>query len=156
MKTFATLSDLAACVGQQVATSDWVEITQHQVNQFAEATGDHQWIHVDAERAKAGPFGTTIAHGFLTLSLLPMLFDTGFGIANVKMGVNYGLNRVRFMSPVPAGSRLRAHFRLLAFEPLPTPPGAGLGAQLTVEATIEREGASKPACIADTVSRRYT
>jgi acyl dehydratase len=156
MKTFATLSDLAACVGQQVATSDWVEITQQQVNQFAEATGDHQWIHVDAERAKAGPFGTTIAHGFLTLSLLPMLFDTGFGIANVKMGVNYGLNRVRFMSPVPAGSRLRAHFRLLAFEPLPTPPGAGLGAQLTVEATIEREGASKPACIADTVSRRYT
>jgi acyl dehydratase len=154
--SYATLAELAGHVGQHLGTSDWVEVDQARIDAFAAATGDHQWIHVDAERAKAGPFGTTIAHGFLTLSLLPMLFDTGFGIANVKMGVNYGLNRVRFMSPVPAGSRLRAHFRLLAFEPLPTPPGAGLGAQLTVEASIEREGASKPACIADTISRRYT
>jgi acyl dehydratase len=154
--TYATLAELVGRVGQPLGTSDWVVVDQARIDAFAAATGDHQWIHVDAERAKAGPFGTTIAHGFLTLSLLPMLFDTGFGIADVKMGVNYGLNRVRFISPVPANSRLRAHFRLLAFEPLPALPGAGFGAQLTVEATIERDGAPKPACIADTVSRRYT
>lgn len=154
--TYATLADLAAHVGQPLGTSEWVVVDQARIDAFAAATGDHQWIHVDPERAKAGPFGTTIAHGFLTLSLLPMLFDTGFAIADVKMGVNYGLNRVRFVSPVPAGSRLRAHFRLLAFEPLPVPPGGGFGAQMTVEATIELEGAPKPACVAETVSRRYS
>ena len=106
-KTFQTLQDLAACVGQEVAVSDWIAITQEQVNQFAEATGDHQWIHVDIERAKAGPFGGPIAHGFLTLSLLPRFFETALEVVESRMGVNYGLNRVRFMSPVPVGKRLR-------------------------------------------------
>ena len=150
--TYATLAELAGHVGQPLGTSDWVQIDQARINAFADATGDHQWIHVDPERARAGPFGAPIAHGFLTLSLLPMLFDGGFAIADVTMGVNYGLNRVRFVSPVPAGSRVRAHFKLLAFEPL---PGPRFGAQMTVEATIELEGAPKPACVAETVSRRY-
>jgi acyl dehydratase len=152
--TYATLAELAAHVGQPLGTSDWVTVDQARIDAFAAATGDHQWIHVDPERAKAGPFGTTIAHGFLTLSLLPLLFDSGFAIADVKMGVNYGLNRVRFVTPVPAGGRLRAHFRLLGFEPLPV--ASGFGAQMTVEATIELEGAPKPACVAETVSRRYS
>lgn len=152
--TYATLAELAAHVGQPLGTSDWVTVDQARIDAFAAATGDHQWIHVDPERAKAGPFGTTIAHGFLTLSLLPLLFDSGFAIADVKMGVNYGLNRVRFVTPVPAGGRLRAHFRLLAFEPLSV--ASGFGAQMTVEATIELEGAPKPACVAETVSRRYS
>jgi acyl dehydratase len=147
--TYATLAELAHKVGEPIGTSDWVTVEQSRIDAFADATGDHQWIHVDPERARAGPFGTTIAHGFLTLSLLPMLFESSFAIADVTMGVNYGLNRVRFITPVPAGSRLRAHFRLLAFEPLPQ------GAQMTVEATIELEGAPKPACIAETVSRRF-
>ncbi len=154
--TYATLAELAHKVGQPLGSSDWVLVEQSRIDAFAAATGDHQWIHCDPERAKAGPFGTTIAHGFLTLSLLPMLFDSGFAIADVRMGVNYGLNRVRFVSPVPSGSRLRAHFRLLAFEPLPpTPATPGYGAQMTVEATIEIEGAPRPACVAETVSRRY-
>ena len=152
--TYATLAELAAHVGQPLGSSEWVSVDQARIDAFAAATGDHQWIHVDPERAKAGPFGTTIAHGFLTLSLLPLLFDSGFAIADVKMGVNYGLNRVRFVTPVPAGGRLRAHFKLLAFEPLPVP--SGFGAQLTVEATIELEGAPRPACVAETVSRRYS
>jgi acyl dehydratase len=150
--TYATLAELAGHVGQPLGTSDWVLVDQARINAFADATGDHQWIHVDPERAAAGPFGAPIAHGFLTLSLLPMLFDSGFAIADVTMGVNYGLNRVRFVSPVPAGRRVRAHFKLLAFEPL---PGPRFGAQMTVEATIELEGAPKPACVAETVSRRY-
>ena len=106
MKTFQTLAELAACVGQDVATSDWLTITQQQVNLFAEATGDHQWIHVDPEKAAAGPFGGAIAHGFLTLSLLPKFFATAFDIVGSRMGVNYGLNKVRFTAPVPVGSRL--------------------------------------------------
>ena len=101
------MQDLAACVGQEVAVSDWITVTQEQVNQFAEATGDHQWIHVDVERAKAGPFGAPIAHGFLTLSLLPRSTRRRSRSCESRMGVNYGLNRVRFMSPVPVGSRLR-------------------------------------------------
>ncbi len=150
--TYATLAELAGHVGQPLGTSDWVLVDQARINAFADATGDHQWIHVDPERAAAGPFGAPIAHGFLTLSLLPMLFDSGFAIADVTMGVNYGLNRVRFVTPVPAGRRVRAHFRLLAFERL---EGPRFGAQMTVEATIELEGATKPACVAETVSRRY-
>jgi acyl dehydratase len=147
--TYAHLAELAALVGQPIGSSGWVEIDQDRVNRFADATGDHQWIHVDPERARAGPFGAPIAHGFLTLSLLPMFFESGFSIADVRMGVNYGLNRVRFIRPVKVGSRLRAHFKLLAYEPLDG------GAQLTVQATIEIEGAPKPACVAETVSRRY-
>jgi len=150
MKTFQTLSDLAACVGQEVAVSDWLTITQAQVNLFAEATGDHQWIHVDAEKAAAGPFGGAIAHGFLTLSLLPRFFETSMEIIDCRMGVNYGLNKVRFMAPVPVGSRLRARMKLLSAEPID-----GHGLQMAWEVTVEREGAAKPVCVAESLVRRY-
>ncbi len=149
-KTFQTLQDLAACVGQEVAVSDWITITQQQVDQFAEATGDHQWIHVDVERARAGPFGAPIAHGFLTLSLLPRFFETSIEVVESRMGVNYGLNRVRFMAPVPVGSRLRARMKLLAAQPIDND-----GVQMTWEVAIELEGAAKPACVAESVARRY-
>ena len=149
-KTFQTLQDLAACVGQEVAVSDWITVTQEQVNQFAEATGDHQWIHVDVERAKAGPFGGPIAHGFLTLSLLPRFYESAFEVVESRMGVNYGLNRVRFMTPVPVGGRLRGRMKLLSCEPI-----AGEGVQMVWEATIELEGAPKPACVAESVVRRF-
>lgn len=150
MKHYSTLASLQPLVGQDIGTSAWVTVDQARIDQFAQATGDHQWIHTDPVRAAAGPFGTTVAHGFLTLSLVPMLFDSGFAIADVKMGVNYGLNRVRFTAPVPAGGRVRGRFLLLGYEPLPG------GAQLTVQVTIELEGSAKPACVAETVSRRYT
>lgn len=146
----AHLADLQARVGQHLATSDWVTVDQARINLFAEATGDHQWIHIDAERAAQGPFGTTIAHGFLTLSLLPELAGKALVIDDVTMGVNYGLNKVRFPAPVPAGSRLRAQVALQAYEPI------GGGAQLTMLVTIEREGGDKPVCVAEAVSRRYT
>jgi acyl dehydratase len=149
LRHFARLDDLRMLVGQEVGVSDWVTVDQQRIDRFAEATGDRQWIHVDPVRAAQGPFGTTIAHGFLTLALMPELFDTGFAIDDVRMGVNYGLNRVRFPAPVPAGSRLRGHFRLQAFDPLPG------GAQLTVEVTMELEGSDKPACVAESVSRRF-
>ena len=150
MKTFQTLSDLAACVGQEVAVSDWLTITQAQVNQFAEATGDHQWIHVDPEKAKSGPFGGPIAHGFLTLSLLPKFFESSFSIVHSRMGVNYGLNKVRFMAPVPVGSRLRARMTLLASEPIDNG-----GVQMVWQVRVEREGADKPVCVAESLVRRY-
>lgn len=150
MKTFQTLSDLAACIGQEVAVSDWLTITQQQVNLFADATGDHQWIHVDPERAAAGLFGGTIAHGFLTLSLLPKFFESSFEIIESRMGVNYGLNKVRFMAPVPVGSRLRARMKLLSAEPI-----EGNGLQMAWEVTVEREGAAKPVCVAESLVRRY-
>ncbi len=150
MKTFQTLSDLAACVGQEVAVSAWLTISQAQVNQFAEATGDHQWIHVDPEKARAGPFGGPIAHGFLTLSLLPKFFESSMEIIESRMGVNYGLNKVRFMAPVPVGSRLRARMKLLACEAIDN-----RGQQMTWEVTVEREGAEKPVCVAESLVRRY-
>ncbi len=150
MTNYATLAELQARVGQELGTSDWLTVEQARIDQFAAATGDHQWIHTDPARAAAGPFGATVAHGFLTLSLLPLLFDTGFHIADVRMGINYGLNRVRFPAPVRVGSRLRGRFKLLSFEALPG------GAQLVVEATVDIDGSSKPACVAETVSRRYT
>jgi acyl dehydratase len=150
MKTFQTLSELAACVGQEVAVSDWLTITQAQVNLFAEATGDHQWIHVDPEKARAGPFGAPIAHGFLTLSLLPKFFESSFEIVQSRMGVNYGLNKVRFTAPVPVGSRLRARMKLLASEPI-----ADNGLQMTWEVLVEREGSAKPVCVAESLVRRY-
>ena len=145
----ARLQDLRARVGEVLCTGPWVEIDQRRIDLFAQATDDFQWIHVDRERAAQGPFGTTIAHGFLTLSLLPMLFDRALVIEDVRMGVNYGLNRVRFTAPVPVGSRLRGRFRLLGYEPLEG------GAQLVMEVTMELQGASKPACVAESVSRRY-
>ena len=150
MKTFQTLSDLAACVGQEVAVSEWLTITQSQVNQFAEATGDHQWIHVDPEKAKSGPFGGPIAHGFLTLSLLPKFFESSFEIVQSRMGVNYGLNKVRFTAPVPVGSRLRARMTLLASEPIDNG-----GIQMVWQVLVEREGADKPVCVAESLVRRY-
>ena len=150
MKTFQTLSDLAACVGQEVAVSDWITITQQQVNLFAQATGDHQWIHVDPEKAAAGPFGGAIAHGFLTLSLLPRFFELSMEVIDCRMGVNYGLNKVRFMAPVPVGSRLRARMKLLSAEPID-----GSGLQMAGEVTVEREGAAKPVCVAESLVRRY-
>ncbi|MGE0096849.1 MAG: MaoC family dehydratase [Hydrogenophaga sp.] len=150
MKTFESLAELAACVGQEVAVSDWIEITQERVNLFAASTGDHQWIHVDVERAKAGPFGAPIAHGFLTLSLLPAFFDSALDIRGARMGVNYGLNRVRFPSPVPVGSRLRGRMTLQLAEPIERE-----GLQLTWSVVVEREGGDKPACVAESMARLY-
>src|SRR5689334_285052 len=135
MRTFQDLSELPALVGQEIAVSDWLTITQEQVNLFAQATGDHQWIHVDVERAKAGPFGAPIAHGFLTLSLLPKFLESAIHVENTRMGVNYGLNKVRFTSPVPVGSRLRARIKLLACESIDNN-----GVQTTWLVTVEREG----------------
>jgi len=150
VRHYPRLADLQPLVGQDIGSSDWLVIDQARINRFAEATGDHQWIHVDPQRAAAGPFGTTVAHGFLTLSLVPMMFAGAFEIGDQRMGVNYGLNRVRFTNPVPVGGRVRGHFRLTAYEPLEG------GAQLTVLATVELEGSPKPACVAETVSRRFT
>jgi acyl dehydratase len=149
MKHFARLADLAALVGQPLADSDWIAVDQHHIDAFAEATEDRQWIHTDPVRAAAGPYGTTIAHGFMTLSLLPVMLASAMAIDDVRMGVNYGLNRVRFPAPVPAGSRVRARLKLLAFETLPD------GAQLTLEATIEREGGGKPVCVAELLTRQH-
>jgi acyl dehydratase len=150
MRTLQDLSELPALVGQEVAVSDWLTITQEQVNLFAQATGDHQWIHVDVERAKAGPFGGPIAHGFLTLSLIPRFFETSMEIANSRMGVNYGLNKVRFTSPVPVGCRLRGRMKLLSCEPIDNG-----GMQMAWLVTVEREGSDKPVCIAESLTRRY-
>lgn len=150
MKTFETLADLAACVGQEVAVSDWVEVTQERVNRFAEATGDHQWIHVDVERARSGPFGGPIAHGFLTLSMLPVFFETSLLVRQTRMGVNYGLNKVRFTSPVPVGSRLRARLTLLAAELIDQG-----GYQQTWSVVVECEGMSKPVCVAESLVRSF-
>ncbi len=150
MRTFKTFEELSACVGQEVAVSDWATITQSQVQQFADATGDQQWIHVDVERATAGPFGAPIAHGFLTLSLLPKFFDTALHVEESGMGVNYGLNKVRFTAPVPVGSRLRARLKLLAATPIDNG-----GTQMTWEVAVEREGSAKPVCIAESIARRY-
>ncbi|AJW45663.1 MULTISPECIES: MaoC family dehydratase [Ralstonia] len=159
MRIIESLDELKGLVGQEVAVSDWTEITQHQVNLFAEATGDHQWIHVDVERAKReSPFGAPVAHGFLTLSLLPMLMEKALKMSDVKMGVNYGLNRVRFTAPVPVGSRVRARVKLLEMELLPPLPNAPAltGAQMTWAVTFEREGQERPVCVAETISRRYS
>ena len=147
--TIASIAQLKTMQGKEVAVSDWVQVTQERINLFAEATGDHQWIHVDAERAKSSPFKSTIAHGFLTLSLVPELHANAMEMPSVKMGVNYGLNKVRFTNPVPAGSRVRGRFSLKEVEDIPG------GAQVTMNCTIEIEGQEKPACIAEMISRRY-
>ena len=150
MTRYPHLSDLATLVGQTLGSSDWLRVDQARINAFADATGDQQFIHIDPVAAAASPFGSTVAHGFLTLSLLPWFGEHAFEIDDVVMGVNYGLDRVRFPSPVPAGSRLRGHFVLQAYQPLDG------GAQLTVEVTVEIEGQAKPACVAVSVTRRYT
>ncbi len=150
MKIFDHLMQLKDWVDQEPLTSEWHAISQTQIDQFAQATGDHQWIHVDPEKAKAGPFGTPIAHGFLTLSMIPLFFHTAFSISDVRMGVNYGLNRVRFTSPVPVNSRLRGSFVLKSCEQIDNQ-----GLQLTWRVHVEREGSDKVVCIAETVTRLY-
>ncbi len=150
MTRYARLTDLQPLVGQEIGVSDWITVDQRRIDLFADATGDHQWIHVDPVRAAAGPFGATVAHGFLTLSLLPEMGAGAFQIDDVRMGINYGLDRVRFPAPVRAGSRLRGRFVLQAYEPIPG------GAQLTALCTMEIEGGDKPACVAVSVSRRHT
>ncbi len=150
MKIFDHLMQLKDWVDQEPLTSEWHAISQTQIDQFAQATGDHQWIHVDPEKAKTGPFGTPIAHGFLTLSMIPLFFHTGFSISDVRMGVNYGLNRVRFTSPVPVNSRLRGSFVLKSCEEIDNQ-----GLQLTWRVHVEREGSDKVVCIAETVTRLY-
>ena len=154
MREFNSIEDLLPLVGREVAVSDWITIDQERIDRFAQATGDYQWIHVDRQRAAAGPFGGTIAHGFLTLSLVPYLTQQALRIGNTQLGVNYGLNKVRFPSPVPVGSRLRARFKLDQIEALAPMMGTP-GAQLLWEVTIERDGSEKPVCVAQTVSRRY-
>jgi acyl dehydratase len=151
MREIASLDELKTLIGHEVAVSDWIEITQDRINRFADATGDHQWIHLDVERAKReSPYGTTIAHGFLTLSLLPMFLEQSLVMRDVKMGVNYGTNKVRFPAPVPVGSRLRARIALLSVEDI-----AG-GAQVVWLVTMEREGSDKPVCVVESITRRYT
>jgi acyl dehydratase len=150
MRTFSSAQEWLDAKGETLGTSDWVEITQDMVNLFADATGDHQWIHVDVERAKKeSPFGGPIAHGFLTLSLVPMLSWQVFTSENAKMGVNYGSNKVRFPSPVPVGSKVRSTLVLTDASMV------GEAVQTVVTSTIEVEGGSKPVCIAETVSRIY-
>ncbi|WP_457323399.1 MaoC family dehydratase [Roseateles sp. P5_E11] len=150
MRHFDTLADLESLISQPLGHSDWITVDQARVNAFAEATEDRQWIHVDPERAKSGPFGGPIAHGFLTLSLIPYFFETGFSVRESRMVLNYGLNKVRFTKPVPVGSRLRAGFKLLAMDPV-----AGGAVQLTVEVAIEAEGVAKPVCVAESLARHY-
>lgn len=150
MQVLAGLEGIFAAKGSVLGSSEWVTVDQDRIDAFAGATGDHQWIHVDAERAATGPFGTTIAHGYLTLSLLPMFMVAVYRVEGVRMAVNYGLNKVRFVTPVPVGSRLRGTTELLDAQPLDA-----ASAQLLFRVTVEIEGVERPACVAETVSRQY-
>jgi acyl dehydratase len=151
MSTTTTIADLSSYTGKELGVSDWVEVTQDRVNTFADATGDHQWIHVDVERAKAeSPFGGPIAHGYLTLSLLIPMWSQVLVVTDAAMGVNYGLNKVRFPAPVPVGSKLRLTATLAGVEEIKG------GVQVTVSAVVEREGGDKPVCIAEPVFRFYS
>jgi acyl dehydratase len=150
LKTYQNVQELQSLVGSQIGVSDWLTVDQNRIDQFAKVTGDDQWIHVDPKRAAAGMFGSTVAHGFLTLSLLPFFIRSSHNINGVRLSVNYGLNRVRFPAPVPVNSRLRAHFKLLSFEAIEG------GVQLITEVSIEREGQPKPVCVAESVGRLYT
>ena len=149
-KTAIKLRDLESQVGKEVGISPWVEMTQARIDEFAKATEDFQWIHVDPKRAKDSPFGGTIAHGFLTLSMLPKLSESTFEFSDRKMGVNYGLNKVRFTSPLPAGAKIRGRFTLAKYEKI-----EGNGVQTTWSVTIEREGGEKPVCVAEAISRHF-
>jgi acyl dehydratase len=148
--TFASIDALRDAIGKDLGYSDWVTIDQARINQFADATGDHQWIHVDPERAAQGPFKTTIAHGYLTLSLLPALTSGLVRVDGIRMGVNYGVNKVRFPAPVPVDSRVRARVEIVSVEDV------GGGVQVTSRVTIEREGGDKPVCVAESVARFYS
>jgi acyl dehydratase len=149
MTSFASLDELTAAVGTELGTSDWHTVTQEQVNLFAEATGDHQWIHVDPERAKDGPFGGTIAHGYLTLSLVPLLAKECYSVDGVRMAVNYGSDKVRFPAPVPVGTPVRATAELLSATEVKG------GQQVVVRFTIVSEAGAKPHCVAETITRFY-
>ncbi len=149
MTSFSGTADVRRAAGTDLGVGDWVSIGQDRIDRFADATDDHQWIHVDVERAEHGPFGTTIAHGFLTLSLVNTLIGHVFDVRDVSMSVNYGLNKVRFPAPVPAGSRIRA---AVSVGEVTDVPG---GVQVVLDATIEIEGAAKPACVAQVVHRHY-
>jgi acyl dehydratase len=148
-RVFNGVDELRAAKGQQVGVSDWLTITQERIDQFADATEDHQWIHVDPERAKDGPFGTTIAHGFLSLSLLVPMVWSAYTVEGVRMGVNYGLNKVRFTSPVTVGSRVRGNIELLDVSDVDG------GVQVTTKVTVEIEGSPRPALIAEWITRQY-
>ncbi len=148
--TALSFRDLEGRIGEEIGVSPWLEVSQARIDKFAEAIEDFQWIHVDPERAKRSPFGGTIAHGFLTLSLLSRLGELTFSIADRKMGVNYGLNRVRFTAPLATGSRVRARFKLASYEKL-----EGNGVQVTWNVTVEREGGDKPVLVAEWLGRHY-
>jgi acyl dehydratase len=147
--TFASVDALRDAIGKDLGYGDWITIDQARINQFAAATGDHQWIHVDPERAAQGPFKTTIAHGYLTLSLLPALTTGLVRVDGIRMGVNYGVNKVRFPAPAPVDSRVRARVEIVSVEDV------GGGVQVTSRVTIEREGGDKPVCVAESVARYY-
>lgn len=146
MRVFNGIGELEAAVGEHLGYSDWHQVTQHAVDKFADATGDHQWIHVDVEKAKSGPFGGTIAHGYLTQSLIPMLVWQVYEVRGVSMGINYGSNKVRFPSPVPVGSHVRAGVELASVE------ASAAGYTVTAKVTVEIDGGDKPACVAETLS----
>jgi acyl dehydratase len=148
--TFASIDALRDAIGKDLGYSDWVTIDQARINQFADATDDHQWIHVDPQRAAQGPFKTTIAHGYLTLSLLPALTSGLVRVDGIRMGVNYGVNKVRFPAPVPVDSRVRARVEIVSVEDV------GGGVQVTSRVTIERDGGDKPVCVAESVARFYS
>ncbi|SHH72441.1 MaoC family dehydratase [Bradyrhizobium erythrophlei] len=151
MRVFNDFSELKSAVGTEVGVSDWIEITQDRINQFAEATGDEQWIHVDTERAaRESPGGTTIAHGLLSLSLIPVFIRSIIGVKGLKNTLNYGANRIRYLTPVPAGSRLRA--RVTVMEAEDVPPDA---LRVTYKVTIELEGGKRPACVAEVIGQHY-
>jgi acyl dehydratase len=150
MQTYYGIADLEAAIGQEIGPTEWFTVVQSRINGFADDTEDHQWIHIDPERAAAGPFGTTVAHGFLTLSLVPYFSGQLGSVEGARMTINYGLDRVRFPTPVPVGSRLRARATLISLDKV------GEGAvQLVNRVTVEVEGSAKPACVADMVSRLY-
>ena len=145
------VGDLSKRVGEEIGVSPWLEVTQERIDLFAKAIDDPQWIHIDPERAKKGPFGTTIAHGFLTLSLLSHLIESTFSFEERRMGINYGLNKVRFTAPLPSGSKIRARFVLAKYEPI-----EGNGVQNTWNVSLEREGGEKPVLIAEWLTRSYS
>jgi acyl dehydratase len=149
MLTLNGLDEIKTYVGRELGVSDWHLVTQQNIDQFAEVTGDDQWIHIDPERARQSPFGGTIAHGYYTLSLAPRFSYDMFKFEGFTFGVNYGLNRVRFPAPMPVGGRVRMRAKLLALEDIPG------GAQITTELTFEREGGEKPVCVAESLSRVY-
>jgi acyl dehydratase len=149
MRVFESIEEIIAAKGEHMGYTDWFEVTQERVSQFADATDDHQWIHIDQERAKAGPFGATIAHGYLTLSLIAHFGKELYQVKNLTMGINYGLNKVRFTSPVPVGSKIRGRFTLIKLDKIDG------GVQTTWSVVVEREGGEKPVLVAETLSRHF-